>query len=64
MDLPEIITKNHQKANVVTIPKSKRGHFQVNHSCSPVVYNTNGFTGKNKDEFPKQLLEVIADSKN
>lgn len=64
MDLPDIIVKNHQKNAVITIPKSKRGHFQINHSCSPVSYNTSGFTGKNKDEFPRQLLEVIKSSKN
>lgn len=49
MDLPDIIVKNHQKSTVITIPRSKRGHFQINHSCSPVTYNTAGFTGKNKD---------------
>ena len=41
------------------IPKSKKGIFLINHSCSPVNYNTSGFTSRNKDEFPQQLLEVI-----
>ena len=30
----------------------------------PVSYNTNGFTSKNKDEFPKQLLELIETTNN
>lgn len=38
--------------------------FKVNHSCSPVEYNTNGFTAKNKDSFPNQMLEVILQTKN
>lgn len=41
------------------IPKSKKGLFLINHSCSPVNYNTAGFAGRNKDEFPQQLLDVI-----
>ena len=39
----------HPKNPVITIPKTKRGFFQINHSCSPVSYNTDGFTSKNKD---------------
>lgn len=38
--------------------------FKVNHSCSPVDYNTSGFTAKNKDSFPNQMLEVIMQTKN
>jgi myosin heavy subunit len=40
--------KNHKNANF-TIPKSKKGLFQINHSCSSVVYTAIGMTGKNKD---------------
>ena len=36
----------------------------ISHSCSPVSYNTAGFTGRNKDEFPQQLLDVILASEN
>lgn len=38
--------------------------FKVNHSCSPVEYKTEGFTAKNKDAFPNQMLEVIVETKN
>ena len=51
--------KNHPKNQFVQIPRSKKGLFLVNHSCSPVTYNTAGFTGRNKDSFPQQLLDVI-----
>lgn len=63
-NLPDSIIKNHKKNNVIEIPKSKRSMFKVNHSCSPVEYNTNGFTAKNKDSFPNQMLEVILQTKN
>ncbi len=48
----------------MTIPKSKKSFFSISHSCSPVSYNTNGFTAKNKDQFPQQLLNLIIQSKN
>lgn len=62
-NLPETIIKNH-KYQFISIPKSKKNHFQIDHSCSPVNYNTIGFTAKNKDEFPKQVLEVIKSTRN
>lgn len=29
-----------------------------------VSYNTNGFTAKNKDEFPQQLIDIIEKTNN
>lgn len=46
------------------IPKSKKGILLISHSCSPVNYNTAGFTSRNKDEFPQQLLDVILKGKD
>jgi myosin heavy subunit len=63
-DLPESIVKNHPKNQFLQLPKSKRGIFMISHSCSPVNYSTAGFTSRNKDEFPQQLLDIIATSKD
>jgi myosin heavy subunit len=57
------MAKNHKNA-FFTIPKSKKGLFQINHSCSSVVYNAIGMTGKNKDELPRQLFDVFNTSNN
>lgn len=48
-DLPASIEKSHHKNAFLEIPKSKRSCFQIVHSCSPVHYDTTGFTAKNKD---------------
>ena len=48
-ELPNSITRNHPKNQWVHVPLKLRGHFQINHSCSPVTYNTSSFTAKNKD---------------
>jgi myosin heavy subunit len=63
-NLPETIIKNHQKNEFLQIPKGKKGLFLINHSCSPVNYSTSGFTNRNKDEFPQQLLDAIVNGKD
>jgi myosin heavy subunit len=61
-DLPSSIEKNHSKNLFLKIPKAKRSCFEILHSCSPVNYVTTGFTLKNKDEFPQQLLAILEKS--
>jgi myosin heavy subunit len=43
------MAKNHKNAFFAIPAKAKKGQFQINHSCSSVVYTAIGFTGKNKD---------------
>jgi len=41
-----------------------RGAFMINHYAGPVEYDTTGFLEKNKDELPKETLELLQSSKN
>lgn len=62
--MPESIQRSHPGNVFVQIPMAKRSTFLITHSCSPVNYTTTGFSSRNKDEFPQQLLDVILRSDN
>merc|ERR1719223_1310914 len=49
---------------LATTGQIARGAFSIKHYAGPVEYDTNGFLEKNKDELPKETLELLLSSSN
>jgi myosin-5 len=49
---------------LATTGQIARGAFSIKHYAGPVEYDTNGFLEKNKDELPKETVELLLSSSN
>ena len=57
------IVKQHGTNPKLTVPKMAKMSFVVNHTASPVEYNTDGFRFKNRDELSAYIERAIFNSK-
>lgn len=59
--LVDQITKAHEKSPYMSFEKLRKEVFCIKHTAKKVTYYSPGFTEKNKDELPKNLLEAMED---
>jgi myosin-5 len=59
MALSDQVRNSHNANEVAFFDKLKQNKFGIKHTAKNVWYTTDGFTEKNRDEFPPNLMEAL-----